>query len=146
MSKSDTFENDLLQLILNNVNAALIGDATGLRGSSVAGSLYAALHSADPGEAGNQSTSEVTYTGYARQAIARSSAGFTISGSSASLTSAVNFPASSGGGSPATYFSIGVASSGAGKILYSGVLNNAIPCNSAGVAPQLGAGTTITED
>lgn len=56
MSKGNTFENDLLLLIFNNTDAALIGDATGLRGSSTAGSLYVALHTADPGEAGTAAT------------------------------------------------------------------------------------------
>ena len=62
MSKGNTFENDLLLLVFNNTNAANIGDATGLRGSSTAGSLYVSLHTADPGEAGDQTTDEITYT------------------------------------------------------------------------------------
>lgn len=32
MSKSNTFENDLLKLIFNNDDIALIGDAAGLHG------------------------------------------------------------------------------------------------------------------
>lgn len=146
MSKSNTFENDLLLLLFNNTNIANIGDATGVRGSTTAGSLYLSLHSADPGEAGDQTTSEVTYSGYARQAVARSSAGFTVSGNSVTLTAAISFPQSAGGGSNATHFAVGSASTGAGKILYSGTLNNTIPCSSSGVTPQLGTGTTITED
>lgn len=51
MSKSNTFENDLLQLIFNNVDIADIGDAGGLQNSATAGSLYIALHTGDPGEA-----------------------------------------------------------------------------------------------
>jgi hypothetical protein len=39
---------DLLELIFCNTDAPNIGDATGLRGSSVAGSLYVSLHTADP--------------------------------------------------------------------------------------------------
>ena len=54
MSKGNTFENDLLLLIFNNTNIANLGDATGIRGSSAAGSLYLALHTTDPGEAGDQ--------------------------------------------------------------------------------------------
>ena len=52
MSKSNSLENGLLELIFKNTNFANVGDATGLRGSSTAGSLYASLHTADPGEAG----------------------------------------------------------------------------------------------
>ena len=54
MSKADSWENSLLQLLFNNVNVANVGDATGLRGSSTAGSLYVSLHTADPGETGAQ--------------------------------------------------------------------------------------------
>jgi hypothetical protein len=66
MSASNAFETDILLLVFNNTDIANIGDAAGLQNSVAAGSLYVALHTADPGEAGNQSTSETTYTGYAR--------------------------------------------------------------------------------
>ena len=39
-------------------------------GSSVAGSLYVSLHTADPGVGGGQNTNEATYSGYARVAVA----------------------------------------------------------------------------
>lgn len=76
MSKSDAWESALMLLLFNNTNAANIGDATGLRGSTVAGQLFLALHTADPGEAGTQSTNEVgtgAYTGYARVGLNRAS-------------------------------------------------------------------------
>ena len=44
MPASTTFENLLLQHILQNANIANIGDATGLRGSTTTGSLYISLH------------------------------------------------------------------------------------------------------
>ncbi len=62
MSKSNTFENDLLALIFNNTDIADIGDAGGLQNSAAAGSLYVALHTSDPGEAGNATTNETAYT------------------------------------------------------------------------------------
>lgn len=52
---------DLLKLLLNNTTWAAIGDATGIVGSTAAGSLYLALHTGDPGESGTQSSVEVTY-------------------------------------------------------------------------------------
>lgn len=64
--------------IFQNANVANIGDGTGLRGSPTAGSLYISLHSADPGAAGDQTTSEASYTNYARQGVARSAAGWTV--------------------------------------------------------------------
>lgn len=62
MSKSNNLENGFLLLLFNNSNFALVGDATGLRGSSSAGNLYVSLHTSDPGEGGDQSTSEATAT------------------------------------------------------------------------------------
>lgn len=143
MSKGDTFENDILKLIFNATPIANIADNAA---SSPLTNLYLSLHSADPGEAGTEATNEVTYSGYARAAVPRNSTGFTVSGNSTTLTSAVNFPASSGGGSNASHFAVGVASAGATKILYKGALSASIPCATSGVTPQLGTGTTITED
>lgn len=145
MSKGNTFENDLLLLIFNNTNAALIGDATGLRGSSTAGSLYMALHTADPGEAGDQTTSECTYGSYARVAVARSGVGFTVTANSVSPAANVDFPAASSGSQTATYASIGVASAGASKILYSGAISPSIVITT-GVQPRLTTASAVTED
>lgn len=146
MSKSNTFENDLLLLLFNNTNIANIGDATGVRGSSTAGSLYLSLHTADPGEAGDQTTNEISYTGYARQAVARSGSGFTVSGNSVTLAANVDFPEMTAGtGGLVTHFAVGTASSGTGKILYSGTTDPDITI-SAGVIPRLKAATSVTED
>lgn len=145
MSKSNTFENDLLLLIFNNTNAANVGDATGLRGSTTAGSLYLSLHTSDPGEAGDQTTNEIAYTSYARATVARSGSGFTVSGNSVTLTSNVDFPAGTGGSGTATHFAVGTALSGTGKVLYKGTITPNIVCGN-GVTPRLTTGTTITED
>jgi hypothetical protein len=146
MSKSNSWENDLLLLLFNNTGAANIGDATGLRGSTAAGSLYCSLHTADPGEAGDQTTSEISYTGYARVAVARSSAGWTVAANSVSPTATVGFPASTGGtGGTVTHFGVGTAASGAGKLLYSGTVTPNLSVSS-GVTPQLTTATAITED
>lgn len=146
MSKGNTFENELLLLIFNNVNAANIGDATGLRGSTTAGTLYVALHTADPDEAGDQTTSEISYIGYARVGLARSAGAFTVTGATVSPVSNVTFGTmTAGAGGTATHFSIGVASAGASKILYSGELLPPIAV-SIGVTPVLTTDTEISED
>ncbi len=145
MSKSDAFESALLALIFQNTNIANVGDATGLRGAAAAGQLFVALHTADPGEAGTQTTNEVAYTGYARVGLARSSGGFTITGNSVSPAANVNFPICTAGSATATHFSIGVASTGAGVVLYKGAISPAIAI-AAGVTPQLTTATVITED
>ena len=146
MSKSNSWENAMLLQLFNNTAAANIGDATGLRGSSTAGSLYVSLHTGDPGEAGSQTTNECAYTSYARVAVARTSGGWTVTNNSVTNAGAVNFPAATGGSETATHFGIGTDSSGAGTLLYSGSLS-ASRAISSGITPQFGAGTlTITED
>ena len=144
MSKSNSWETDLLNLLFKNADAALIGDATGLRGSSTAGSLYFSLHTADPGEAGDQTTSEVTYTSYTRVAVTRG-AGFTVTGNSVSPAAAVNFPAGIGGSGTATHFGIGTAASGAGKLLYKGTVTPNVVTGD-GITPQLTTASEVTED
>src|SRR6185312_5370949 len=82
---------------------------------------YFSLHTADPGAAGNQSTSETVYTNYARQPVARSGAGFTVSGQSVTLAATVNFPAGATTDTDVlTFWGVGTLVSGTGKLLYSG--------------------------
>lgn len=146
MSKGNTFENDLMLLIFNNTNIANVGDVTGLRGSTSAGSLYVSLHTADPGEAGDQTTSEATYTSYARVAVARSSAGWTVSGNAVSNTAAISFPACTGGSNTITHFAVGTSSSGTGKVLYKGALTASLAVSS-GITPSFAIGELdISED
>lgn len=146
MSKSDTFENDLMKLIFNNVAIANIGDAAGLLPSAVAGSLWLSLHTADPGEAGTAITSETGYTGYARKALARSAAGFVVTGNSVSPAADQDFgEATAAPGTPITHFGVVNAASGAGKLLYSGTVTPNITM-AVGVIPRLKATSTITED
>ena len=117
----------------------------GLRGSTAVGSLYLSLHTADPGEAGTQATSEIAYTSYARKAVARTSGEFSVSGNAVSLVSNQQFPKGTGGSGSATHWGIGTDASGAGKLLYKGALSAAIGCG-AGITPQIDAGTLVTED
>lgn len=142
MSKSDTFENDLLKLIFNATAIANIADNAA---TSPLTNLFVSLHTADPGESGTQTTSETTYTSYARATVARTSGGWTVSGNSVSPASTISFPACTGGSATITHAAIGVASSGASKILYSGALSPNIAVSS-GVTPQITTGSTITED
>jgi hypothetical protein len=119
MSATNAFETSLLQHIFQNAAIANIGDATGLPASATAGSLYVSLHTADPGEAGAQNTSEAAYTGYARQAVARSGSGWVVSGSAT-----------------ITHFGIGTASSGAGNLLFKGALTASISVTTSSNATQ----------
>jgi hypothetical protein len=147
MSKSDTWENELLLLMFNNTSSSLHGDATGLRNSTTAGQYFVSLHTADPGDAGTQATNEIAYTSYARVGVNRASGagGFTVSTNSASFASAVTFPAGTGGSGTATHWGLGCSSSGTGKLLYKGAISPTIVCGT-GVTPSINAGTVVTED
>ena len=146
MSKSNTFETDLLNLIFVNTDIALIGDAAGLQNSATAGSLYVSLHTADPDEAGTQATNETAYTNYARVAVARTVGGWTVSGDTVSNAALVQFPQCGVTGATLTHFGVGTDSSGAGKLLYSGSLTAPLAVSS-GIQPQFAAGDLdVTED
>jgi len=140
--KGDIFENDFLKLIFNGVAIANIADNAA---SAPLTSLYASLHTADPGEAGIQTSSEIAYTGYLRVAVARNGTGWTITNNSVSPAADVLFPAGTGGSGTATFVGIGTLASGGGKLLFSGPLNPSIVCGN-GVLPILTTATVITED
>lgn len=142
MSKGNSFETDILGLIFNATAIANIADNAS---ASPLANLFVSLHTGDPGEAGTQTTNECAYTSYARVTIARTSGGWTVSGNSVSPVSAISFPACTGGTETATHAAVGVASSGASKILYKGAISPTISISS-GVTPQLTTASTITED
>ncbi len=144
MSKANTWETGLLELLFTNTAFTLVGDASGLPATTTAGSLYFSLHTADPGEAGDQTTSEVTYTSYARVAVARSAAGWTVTADAVAVDAAVTFPAGTGGSGTATHWGLGTSSAGAGKLLYKGTITPNIVTGN-GITPQLTAGTVVTE-
>lgn len=142
MSKGDTFENDLLKLIFNATAIANIADNAA---SSPLTNLYVALHTADPGEAGSQTTSEVAYTSYARVAVARTSGGWTVTTNSVSPAANIDFPAGTGGSGTVTHFSVGKTASGSTDIFFSGTVTPNIVTGN-GVTPRLTTATAITLD
>lgn len=137
MSASNAMENGTLLLFFNNTDFALVGDAAGLQNSATAGSLYVSLHTADPGEAGSQTTSESAYTNYARVAVARSGAGWTVATNTVTNAAAVTFPACGVTGSTITHFGIGTDASGAGTLLFSGTCSLVV---SSGITPAFAIG------
>lgn len=142
MSKSDSFENSLLKLIFNGTAIANLADNAA---TSPLTNLYVSLHTADPTESGTQATSEATYTGYARVAVARTSGGWTVTNNSVSPVANIDFPVATGGTNTITYFGVGSASSGAGVLYYSGSISPTISVVT-GVIPRLTTASTITED
>lgn len=145
MSLSNSAENNLLLLLFNNTDWAGIGDAGGLQNSAAAGSFYVSLHTASPGEGGSQTTSEAAYTGYARVGVARSGAGWTVSGTAptqAANTAATTFPQSSSGPEVETDFGVGKDSAGAGEILWYGTLTAPLTVNNL-VTPSFAIGACV---
>lgn len=141
MSKGDTFENDLLKLIFQATGIADLADNDQ---TSPATTLTVALHTADPGEAGTQATSETAYTGYARQTVARTSGGWAVTGNSVSPVANIDFPeCTAAPGGAITHFSVGTGVSN--KLLYSGTVTPNITM-AVGVIPRLKTTSTITED
>lgn len=142
MSKSDSFENSLLKLIFNATAIANLADNAG---TSPLTNLYVSLHTSDPGETGNQTTNETSYTSYARVAVARGTGGWTVTANSVSPVANIDFPAATGGTGTITHFGVGTASSGTGVLYYSGTVTPNITVSS-GVTPRLTTASTITED
>ena len=129
MSIGNTTENDICLLLFN-------GTALSWNANT---DLYVSLHTADPGEGGNQTTSEATYTSYARVAVARTSGGWTVSSNTATNAALIQFPQATGGSNTITYVAIGTASSGTGQIIASGALSASLAVSS-GIQPQFSAG------
>lgn len=143
MSKGNTFENDLLKLIFNATAIANLADNAA---TSPFTNLYVSLHTADVGEAGDQTTNEATYTGYARVAVARTSGGWTVTANAVENAGVVTFGLCTAGSNTITHFAVGTASSGAGKVLYKGALGSSVGI-SANITPSFAAGALdITED
>lgn len=142
MSISNATETALLALIFNATTwANYAQDAS----SSPETNIVVNLATGDPGEAGTLSTSEVTYTSYARVNVARTSGGWTVSGNSAVPVAAITFPAGTGGSGTVTHFATGKSGGGAAAILFSGTVTPNIVTGN-GITPQLTTATSITLD
>ena len=128
MSFSNATETEVLSYIFDSAAAAWEANAN----------FWVALHTADPGEAGTATTSEVAYTSYARVAVSRTT-GFTVSGNSVENAALIQFPQSGGSGTDCTHFSVVTTSSGAGQIIIRGALSATLPTGS-GIQPQFAAG------
>lgn len=135
MSKSNDLENDVLAKIFQDVDFSWDAGAT----------LYVSLHTGDPGEGGSQTTNECTYGDYARVAVTRDATGWDVAGNQASNDDLLQFPQASSGTETVTHVGIGTAASGAGRLLYKGLLNSSIPVQS-GIQPQFAANQLVVQE
>lgn len=139
---SDALENAFMLLFFNATAWSLVADNAA---TTPITNWQLSLHTASPGEAGSQTTSEIAYTSYTRKATARTSGGFTVSTNQAVLAANQDFVAGTGGSGTATYFGLGTASSGAGVLeIYGTVTPNIVTGN--GVTPRLTTATTFSID
>lgn len=140
MSASDAFETSLLGLIITNANAANVGDATGLRGSTTAGVFWISL-TVSPGhtESGSQTTNETAYTNYARQDEARNTTQWTVTGDTADNDNAIGYPTCGATGATLFGFGLGSDTSGAGNLFIIGDLTATLAVSN-GITPSFAAG------
>lgn len=143
MSIADVTENNILKLYFNATAIANLADNAATTPET---NISVALHTADPADAGTQSTSEAAYTSYARVSVARTTGGWTASSAgSTSPVANIDFPTGTGGGAATGFFSTGKTGGGASNIYWSGAISPSITTGS-GVLPRLTTSTTITLD
>ncbi len=137
MSATNLFEDDLLDLIFTNVAAPDVGDAAGLPPSVAANSFHISLHTGNvvSDTSTLQTDTEAAYTGYGREAVARSTAGWTVSSGTVTNDAAITFTISTSGPETETDVGIGFAASGAGVLQIFSTLDADLVVNN-GVTPE----------
>ena len=142
MGIADVTENNLLKLIFNATAWANYADDAAATPQT---NIHVGLHTGDPGDAGNMSTSESAYTSYARVNVARTTGGWTVTDNSVSPVASIDFPAGTGAPDTVTHFSTGKTGGGTADILLSGTVTPNIATGD-GVTPKLSTATAITLD
>ena len=139
MPFTTNFSKEVLELIFENSNIPNLGDSTGVRGSSDAGSFELALIKSGGAEA--------DYTGYQRLLLTRTSNVWSTSGATLSNALEITFPPCVGNAQTIIGFKIlygAVGTTPYSTELGSGTLNNTVPI-SAGETPRFEAlALTIT--
>lgn len=137
MSATNATETAILSLIFTATTWDNIAENDT---TSPATSFYISLHTADPGDAGDQTTSETAYTGYARKQVTRDGTGWTVSAGSVTNDADIAFATcTSSPGSNITHVGLGLSSSGSGTLLLTAQLTTAIAMQ-VGSTPIFSAG------
>ena len=137
MSATNLFEDDLLDLIFTNVAAPNVGDAGGLLPSAAPNNFHISLHTGNvvSDTSTLQTDTEAAYTGYGREAVARSTGGWTVSSGTVTNDAAITFTISTSGPETETDVGIGFAASGAGVLQIFSTLDADLVVNN-GVTPE----------
>lgn len=131
---ANTFQLDVLKKIFQKIDFSWESNTT----------LYVSLHTASPGASGNQTTSEASYTGYARVAVNRDNTGWTISSQTMINDDPITFGACTGGSNTITHIGIGLSSSGTGTlIIYAALTASLSVVSSPSVTPNFPAGSVV---
>lgn len=128
MATTVPFENELLKLIFNATPIPGVADNATTTPDT---EYFVALHTEDPTKSPLplQTSAEIAYTAYARQAVPRTELGWEIDQGKVIPVEIIEFPEVTGVvGSvrTATHFSVGTDVSGGGKVMFSGLLKPAI--------------------
>ena len=139
-SMTNGFETALATLLFNNTAITDVGDAGGLRATVTPGSTQLSLHTSALSDTDTLMTAtEVAYTTYARPLQARSAAGWTISGDTASNAALVVFgEMTAGGPDTVVHLGLGFIETGSVLRLHQDLTNDLVINN--GVNPQFAIG------
>ncbi len=140
MSATNTFEDKILALLFTNTDLTNVGDAAGLQASASDGQFYFSLHTAALADTDSlQTTSEATYTSYARVGVARNSSQWTVLSGNVDNDNAITFPEATGGSNTITDFGLGFNASGGGELQIYGALTASLAVSN-GITPQFNSG------
>lgn len=140
MAYTTASANAMLKLILQAIAIAGLADPAASGGLT---QLWLSLHAGQPAAVADQTSNEISYTGYGRVSVPRSNLGWTVTGADAALVNAVQFlPMSGGAGGTVTHIGLGTAQSGAGLLLVHGPISPVIPVQ-LGFVPRLSPATKV---
>lgn len=142
MSGTNAFNAKVLELYFNNADHTNVGDALGLQNSAGNGDMFVSLHTADPTETGDQTSSEATYTSYARIPVDRDGSAWNVTTAdpaNVDNVAAITFPEATGGPETITHFGVGFSLTGTGELYFFGALTSSLAV-STNVQPEFAIG------
>ncbi len=142
MSFSNAAETAIMKLLFQAVAWANMADNAAATPQT---NISMALHTADVGEAGTQSTSEATYTSYARVNVARTTGGWGEASGTVNPVAAITFPAATGGSSTVSHMSAGLTGGGATAVHMKGTVTPNISVSNP-IQPILSTATAFSLD
>lgn len=146
MGIANITETAILRLVFNATAWANYADNAAATPQT---QIAMSLHTGDPGDTGDASTSEIAYAGYTRINVPRTAGGWVETAGSVSPGANIDFPAGTGGsgsvGFAAAAKSNATPPTGAQAVLWYGAVTPPIVTGN-GVTPRLTTATTITLD